>query len=61
MTRRRRVAITGVGLVTPVGNDASSTWASLLSGRSGVAPISTFDASGFPTRIGAEVKNFDEA
>ncbi len=61
MTSRRRVAITGVGLVTPVGNDAPSTWASLLSGRSGVAPISTFDASGFPTRIGAEVKSFDEA
>ena len=61
MTQRRRVAITGVGLVTPVGNDAPGTWNSLLSGRSGVAPITTFDASGFPTCIGAEVKNFDEA
>jgi len=60
MTPRRRVAITGVGLVTPVGNDAPCTWANLLAGRSGVAPISTFDASGFPTRIGAEVKNFNE-
>jgi len=61
MTCRRRVAITGVGLVTPVGNDAPCTWANLLSGRSGIAPISTFDARGFPTRIGAEVKSFDEA
>jgi 3-oxoacyl-(acyl-carrier-protein) synthase len=56
---RRRVAITGVGMVTPVGNDAPTTWANLLAGRGGVAPIRGFDASGFPTRIGAEVKNFD--
>lgn len=61
MTRRRRVAITGLGLVTPVGNDAPTTWANLLAGRSGVAPIVGFDASGFPARIGAEVKNFDAA
>src|SRR2546422_9679064 len=59
MTPRRRVAITGIGLVTPVGNDAATTWASLLAGRSGIAPITTFDARGFPTRIGAEVKHFD--
>jgi len=59
MTARRRVAITGIGLVTPVGNDAPTTWASLLAGRSGVAPIRGFDASGFPARIGAEVKDFD--
>ena len=56
---RRRVAITGLGLVTPVGNDAPSTWASLAAGRSGIAPIQWFDASGFPVRIGAEVKGFD--
>jgi len=61
MTTRRRVAITGVGLVTPVGNDAPTTWASLLAGRTGVAPIRGFDASGFPARIGAEVKGFDAA
>ncbi len=58
MNRRRRVAITGLGLVTPVGNDAASTWASLIAGRSGLGPIRGFDASGFPTRIGAEVKAF---
>ena len=54
----RRVAITGIGLVTPVGNDVESTWAALLAGRSGGAPITQFDASGFPVRIAAEVKSF---
>jgi 3-oxoacyl-(acyl-carrier-protein) synthase len=58
MTPRRRVAITGLGLVTPLGNDVPTTWTNLLAGRSGVGPIRGFDASGFPTRIGAEVKNF---
>jgi beta-ketoacyl-acyl-carrier-protein synthase II len=59
MSRRRRVAITGLGLVTPVGNDVATTWTALLEGRSGVAPITIFDASGFSTRIAAEVKDFD--
>ncbi|HSV20599.1 MAG TPA: beta-ketoacyl-[acyl-carrier-protein] synthase family protein, partial [Casimicrobiaceae bacterium] len=52
-------AITGIGVVTPVGNDVASTWASVLAGRSGAAPITLFDASGFSTRIAAEVKGFD--
>jgi 3-oxoacyl-(acyl-carrier-protein) synthase len=56
---RRRVAITGIGLVTPVGNDVGSTWDALLAGRSGGAAITLFDASGFPVRIAAEVKNFE--
>ena len=56
--RRRRIAITGVGMVTPVGLDAPTTWSSLLEGHSGVGPIQTFDARGFAVRIGAEVKNF---
>ena len=55
---RRRVAITGIGLVTPVGNDVATTWDALLAGRSGGAAISLFDASGFPVRIAAEVKDF---
>jgi 3-oxoacyl-[acyl-carrier-protein] synthase II len=61
MATRRRVAITGLGLVTPVGNDVQSTWAALLAGRSGGAAVSLFDASGFPVRIAAEVKGFDAA
>ncbi len=60
MTRnRRRVAITGVGMVTPLGHDVASTWDALLAGRSGVGAIRNFDASGFPVRIAAEVKGFD--
>ncbi len=54
----RRVAITGIGLVTPVGNDVATTWDALLAGRSGGAEISIFDASGFPVHIAAEVKGF---
>jgi beta-ketoacyl-acyl-carrier-protein synthase II len=57
--QRRRVAITGLGLVTPAGNDVAATWSALLAGRSAVAPIRSFDASGFPVRIAAEVKEFD--
>jgi 3-oxoacyl-(acyl-carrier-protein) synthase len=53
------VAITGLGLVTPVGNDVDTTWNAVLEGRSGGAPITLFDASGFPVRIAAEVKDFD--
>ena len=57
---RRRVAITGIGLVTPVGNDVQATWSALDGVKNGAAPITLFDASGFPTRIAAEVKGFDE-
>jgi 3-oxoacyl-[acyl-carrier-protein] synthase II len=57
---KRRVAITGIGLVTPVGNDVATTWSALLAGRSGGAPITIFDASGFPVRIASEVKGFDD-
>lgn len=59
MKPRRRIAITGVGMVTPVGLDAPTTWSNLLAGRSGVGSIQSFDASGFTTRIGAEVKGFN--
>jgi 3-oxoacyl-[acyl-carrier-protein] synthase-1/3-oxoacyl-[acyl-carrier-protein] synthase II len=52
---RRRVAVTGIGMVTPLGNDTASTWDGILDGRSGCAEIRSFDASGFPTRIAAEV------
>ena len=55
----RRVVVTGLGAVTPVGNDARSTWEAAVAGRSGVDFIRSFDASGFPVRIAAEVKDFD--
>src|SRR5256886_16113661 len=58
---KRRVAITGLGLITPVGNDVATTWSALLAGWSGGAAISLFDASGFPVRIASEVKHFDAA
>lgn len=56
---QRRVAITGIGAVTPVGNDAAATWSSFIAGRSGVGPITTFDASTFPVRIAGMVRDFD--
>ncbi|MDQ6916978.1 MAG: beta-ketoacyl-[acyl-carrier-protein] synthase family protein [Pseudomonadota bacterium] len=56
---KRRVAITGLGLVTPVGTDVAKTWDAVLKGNSGAAAITLFDASGFSTRIAAEVKDFD--
>src|SRR6478672_10964885 len=59
MKPKRRIAITGLGMVTPVGNDTASTWANLRAGKSGLGKIQYFDASGFPVRIGAEVKNFE--
>ncbi|NED99167.1 beta-ketoacyl-[acyl-carrier-protein] synthase family protein [Phytoactinopolyspora halotolerans] len=56
---RRRVVVTGIGAVTPLGNDAPQTWTSLLAGRSGVREITTFDASTFPVRIAGQVTGFD--
>ena len=56
---RRRVAITGMGMVTPLGKNLSETWSALRNGSSGVALITRFDASTLPTRVAAEVKGFD--
>lgn len=56
---RRRVVVTGMGAVTPLGHSMLETWRQVLEGKSGVGPISLFDASAFPTRIAAEVKGFD--
>jgi 3-oxoacyl-[acyl-carrier-protein] synthase II len=55
---KRRVAITGLGVVSPLGHDVSSTWQNLMAGHSGIAPIEQFDARAFPTHIAAEVKAF---
>jgi 3-oxoacyl-[acyl-carrier-protein] synthase II len=56
---KRRVVVTGMGAITPVGNDVATTWQSLIAGKSGTAPITKFDASKFPVRFAAEVKGFN--
>jgi len=56
---RKRVVVTGLGCVSPVGNDVKDTWQSILAGKSGAAPIAAFDASAHKTRFAAEVKGFD--
>ena len=54
-----RCVVTGVGVVTPIGSDVATFWAGLLSGTSGVGPVTRFDASEYPTRIAGEVSGFD--
>jgi 3-oxoacyl-[acyl-carrier-protein] synthase II len=58
MTYTRRVAITGVGLVTPLGTGVDKNWQALMEGRSGIGLVTRFDVSDFPTRIGGEVRDF---
>jgi 3-oxoacyl-[acyl-carrier-protein] synthase II len=58
---KRRVVITGLGIVSPVGNDVATAWQNVVAGTSGIGPITHFDAGAFPTRIAGEVKNFDPA
>ena len=59
MAEMRRVVVTGVGAVTPVGNTAEEFWAALIQGKSGIGPVTRFDASPLPTRIAGELKGFD--
>ena len=59
MNRCRRVVVTGMGAMTPLGLTLEETWEGLLAGRSGVGPITQFDASGLPVRIAGELKDFD--
>jgi len=56
---RRRVVVTGLGIIAPVGIGAPAAWANILAGRSGIAKITRFDVSGFPSQIAGEVKDFD--
>lgn len=59
MNGRRRVVITGLGVVCPIGNDIETAWANAVAGRSGITRITKFDASGFNSQIAGEVKDFD--
>ncbi|MCX7945669.1 MAG: beta-ketoacyl-ACP synthase II [Hydrogenophilus sp.] len=56
---RRRVVVTGLGIVSPVGNNVAEAWTHVLEGRSGIGPITRFDASNFPVRIAGEVRGFE--
>jgi 3-oxoacyl-[acyl-carrier-protein] synthase II len=60
VTDPRRVVVTGVGALTPIGNTVDEFWAGLTQGRSGIGPITRFDTTGYPTRIAGELKGFDE-
>ena len=58
-TQQRRVVVTGLGLLTPLGADVTSSWEGLLAGKSGIGPIGAFDVSDYPVRIGGAVPPFD--
>ena len=57
--RSNQVVVTGIGALTPVGNDAETTWSNLLAGKSGISRITAFDPDGLPTQIAGEVRGFD--
>lgn len=59
--RPRRVVVTGMGLISPLGLTVQSSWDKVVAGRSGIGPIETFDISGFPTRFGGPIRGFDVA
>lgn len=61
MQKRRRVVITGLGVISPVGNTLSEAWVSLVQGKGGVGPLTLFECSQYPTRFAAEVKSFNAA
>jgi 3-oxoacyl-[acyl-carrier-protein] synthase II len=58
---RRRVVVTGLGIIAPVGNDIPTAWGNVVAGRSGIGPITAFDVTDFTTRFGGEVRGFDAA
>ncbi len=59
MSENRRVVVTGMGAITPVGNNVKDTWESLKNGKNGIAPITLFDTENFKAKLGAEVKDFN--
>ena len=58
-SRERRVVVTGLGCVSPIGNTVAESWAALIEGKSGIATITKFDATPFSTRFAGEVKDFN--
>ena len=58
---KRRVVITGMGIVSPVGSTVKSAWDTVLAAQSGIGPITRFDVSAFPVRFGGQVRDFDVA
>src|SRR4051812_9674274 len=56
---KRRVVVTGLGVITPVGNDVATTWRAILEGKSGSSAITKFDTTNFPVTFACEVKGFD--
>ncbi|NII10320.1 beta-ketoacyl-ACP synthase II [Oleiagrimonas sp. C23AA] len=56
---KRRVVVTGLGIVSPVGNDVATAWGNILAGKSGIGPVTHFDASGITTQIAGEIRDFD--
>ena len=58
---KRRVVVTGLGIVSPVGNDVRSAWGCIVAGRSGIAPVTRFDTTNFPTHFGGEIRDLDLA
>ena len=61
MSENRRVVITGLGLISPIGIGAEASWTAAVAGKVGIGPITQFDASTYPVRIAGEVKDFDPA
>ena len=61
INNNRRVVVTGMGAVTPLGLNARETWQNLLAGKNGIAPITLFDTENYKAKLGAEVKGFDPA
>ena len=60
MSLQRRVVVTGLGIVSPLGNDLDSTWSSIINGKSGAGRITKFDPTEFATTFAAELKGYDE-
>ena len=55
----RRVVVTGIGAISPVGNDAETGWKNIIEGKSGIGPLTRLNADEFPVKVAAEIKDFD--